>query len=339
MKHLKNLTLSILIVSMVLLVLPLQVFAADKSAEYSDIKGTWSEQWVDKFGYSELFSNGDGSFHPEQAITRMEFARLLHKALGININYFASTDISEYYNDVKNNDAGASALYDLVTCGIIDTKTSFRPNDAIKRDEMIGFVMNAFHYTYGDDYAFIEIYRIFADDSDIRAEYSTDIQHACILGLVKGKNDNYLFPLAAATRAEGVTIVGRIVELWQKLESSVAVEASVKKEDGGLKLSLTVTNNSEREITISHSSMQLFDFGIYDSKGETLYFWSANKMFAAVVTTTKIAAGEKLVLGDTLSAAEYSQIKDKISYARGFITGSSTDFSVDHDGYLATFIG
>ncbi len=31
MKHLKNLTLTLLIVSMVLLMLPLQVFAADKS--------------------------------------------------------------------------------------------------------------------------------------------------------------------------------------------------------------------------------------------------------------------------------------------------------------------
>ena len=319
---------------MLLLSLPLQVFAADKSVNYSDVKGTWSEQWVNKYGYSELFSNSDGNFLPEQAITRMEFARLLHKALGININYFAATDISEYFSDVKNSDAGAGALYDLVTCGIVDTKTSFRPNEAIKRDEMIHFVMNAFNYNFGD-YAFIEIYRIFADDSDIRAEYSTDIQHACILGLVKGKNDNYLFPLAAATRAEGVTIVGRLVELFQKLDSSVAVEATVKKENGGLKLSLTIANNSDKEITISHSSMQLFDFGIYDSKGETLYFWSANKMFAAVVTTTKIPAGEKLVLGDTLTAAEYSQIKDKISYARGFIAGTSPDFTVDHGGYLA----
>ncbi len=262
---------------------------------------------------------------------------MLHKALGISIKYFAATDIAEYYNDVKNSDVGASALYDLVTCGIIDTKTSFRPNDAIKRDEMIHYVMNAFRYTFGDDYAFIEIYHIFADNKDIRAEFSTDIQHACILELVKGKNNNYLFPLASATRAEGVTIVGRLVELKQKLDSKVAVEATVKKESGGLKLSLTVTNNSDKEISISHSSQQLFDFALYDDKGETLYFWSANRMFAAVVTTTKIAAGEKLVLGDTISSAEYALIKGNISYAKGFITGTSPDFSVDHEGYLAAF--
>ena len=337
MKHLKILSLSLLIILTLALALPLQAFAADKIENYNDVKGTWSEEWVNKYGYSEIFSDGNGSFSPETAITRMEFARLLHKALGININYFAATDISEYFNDVKNSDAGASALYDLVTCGIIDTKTSFRPNDAIKRDEMIHFVMRAFDYKFSD-YAFIEIYRIFEDDADIRAEYSADIQHACILGLVKGKNNNYLFPLAPATRAEGVTVVGRLAELWPKAETNVDVAATVKEENGGLKLSLTIANNSDRDITISHSSTQLFDFGIYDSKGETLYFWSANKMFATVVTETKIAAGDKLVLGDTISAAEYSQIKEKISYAKGFICGTSTEFSVNHEGYLAAFI-
>ncbi|NCB74867.1 MAG: S-layer protein [Clostridia bacterium] len=337
MKHFKLISLSLLIISMLLMALPLGVFAADNNENYNDINGTWSQQWVNNYGYQEIFSKGNGNFSPDADITRMEFARLLHKALGININYFAATDISDYFNDVKNSDAGASALYDLVTCGIIDTKTSFRPNDPIMRDEMIHFVMRAFDYKFSN-YAFIEIYRVFADDSDIRPEYGTDIQHACILGLIKGKNDNYLFPLAAATRAEGVTVVGRLAELWEKADTNVDVSASVKEENGGLKLSLTIANNSDRDIIISHSSTQLFDFGIYDSEGETLYFWSANKMFATVVTETKIAAGEKLVLGDTLSAEEYSQIKDNISYAKGFITGTSPDFSVQSDGYMAAFI-
>lgn len=332
-----------LIISMVLLTIPSQAFAADNDApsaasNYSDVKGTWSEQWVNKYGYSELFSNADGNFRPNQAITRMEFARLLHKALGININYFAATDINEYFSDVKNSDAGAGALYDLVTCGIVDTKTSFRPNEALKRDEMIHYIMNAVNYYTGDNYAYIEIYHIFEDDSIIKPEYSTDVQHAHILGLIKGRNSNYLSPLETATRAEAVTIVGRLAELTGELTSSVAVKASATQENGGLKLRLTISNNSDKAVTINHSSQQLFDFAIYDNKGETLYFWSASRMFAAVVTTTKIESGKELVFEDTVSAADYSLIKDKISTVKGFITGSSPDFTVNHEGYLVTNI-
>ena len=106
MKHIKSIVLLILIISMLSSLISAAALTAEKGANtsvilsYNDIKGTWSEKWVESYGYSEIFSNSDGSFRPEQAITRMEFARLLHKALGININYFAATDIGDYYNDV-----------------------------------------------------------------------------------------------------------------------------------------------------------------------------------------------------------------------------------------------
>ncbi len=34
-------------------------------------------------------------FNPNSKITRIEFVRLLHKALGITINYFAAPDIKD----------------------------------------------------------------------------------------------------------------------------------------------------------------------------------------------------------------------------------------------------
>ena len=340
MKHIRQLLFIVLVISMISAFVSAAAVTADKSSNssvtvnYSDITGTWSEKWVSSYGYSEIFSSSDGLFHPDKAITRMEFARLLHKALGISINYFAATDISEYFNDVKSGDVGCNELYDLVTCGIIDTKTSFRPNDAIKRDEMIHYVMNAFHYAVGNDYAFIEIYHIFKDDSDIKPEYSTDIQHSFILGLVTGKNNNSVFPNEAATRAEAVTITGRLVELESKLDSSVTVKASATQTSDGLKMELVIANNTNKAITIDHSSQQLFDFEIFDKNGNSLYRWSANRMFAQMVTTSKIASGEELVLSDTLSAKDYSVIKEKAATMKAYIVGTSSDFTINSEGYF-----
>lgn len=342
MKHIRSLVLLALIISVLASIASAAALTAEKSAgtsavgSYNDIKGSWSEKWVGSYGYSEIFSNSDGSFRPDQAITRMEFARLLHKALGISINYFAATDIGEYYNDVKSGDAGCNELYDLVTCGIIDTKTSFRPNEPLKRDEMIHFIMNAFHYFAGEDYAFIEIYHIFGDDADIKPEYSTDIQHSFILGLVNGRNSNYLYPLESATRAEAVTIVGRLVELEQKLEASVTVNASATETTDGFKLEIIIANNTDKTVTIDHSSQQMFDFAVFDNKGNSLYRWSANRMFIQMVSTSEIAPGDELVLSDTISTEEYSQFKGKAATIKAYIVGTSSDFTINEDGYFVT---
>jgi len=337
MKHIRNFALSVLILSMVLVMVPAQAFAVSSTAsDYTDVKGSWCEKRVDLYGYKEVFSNGDSKFYPNQGITRMEFARLLHKALGININYFAAIDISEYYNDVTSKSVGASQLYDLVTCGIIDTKTSFRPNEVIKRDEMIHFVMNAFYYTVGNDYMFTQIYRMFEDDSDIKAEYSTDIQHACALGLINGIGNNYLFPRETATRAEAVTIAGRLAEL--KLTENVAVKSTATEQNGGLILSLTITNNTDKAIAINHSNQQMFDFVIFDKSGNELYRWSKGRMFSMVVISTKIEPGKEITFSDTVSAADYSLIKAKVASVKAYIVGTSSDFTINPDGYLITEI-
>ena len=49
-------------------------------------------------------------FRPEQRIARMEYADFFGN-LNIEFRYFAATDIRDYFDDVNNEDAGASALY------------------------------------------------------------------------------------------------------------------------------------------------------------------------------------------------------------------------------------
>ncbi|MEA4894507.1 MAG: BsuPI-related putative proteinase inhibitor [Oscillospiraceae bacterium] len=346
MKHLKNIVLSILAVSLLALALPVRTLAAEESAvmkpapisadSYTDIEGTWFEEYAQTYGYSDVFSDGSGLFNPDQAITRMQFARLLHKALNININYFAATDISEYYSDVKNSDIGANELYDLATLGIIDAKDSFRPDDTLDRDEMMHYIMNAFIKNAGDNYPIIEIYRIFEDDADIKSEFSADVQHACALRLVNGRSGNYLFPRAAATRAEAVTLTGKLVELLSTIMADVTVRSTATEENGGLRLTLTLINNSDKTVKITHSSQQLFDFKVFDGSGNTLYCWSANRMFAQVVTTTTIEAGKELALSDTLDPATYSAFKSDMETIVGYITGTSDDFAINPDGYFAS---
>lgn len=341
MKKIRNIAISLLAASLLLIALPAKALAepasvAAGSQSYKDTNGVWFEKWAETYGYTEIFSNGDGLFHAETSITRMEFVRMLHKALGININYFAATDISEYFDDVKNSDKGVNELYDLVTGGIIDTKVSFSPSEKLSRDEMIHFIINAYEYFVGKDYAVPAIYRIFEDDADIRPEYSTDIQTACAFNLVNGRNNNLLCPRDSATRAEAVTLAGKLAENLNNIKNGVTVKASASETGGGLRLSLSILNSTDKAITINHSSQQIFDFAVFGASGDSLYRWSANRMFAQMVTTTKIEPGKEVVFSDIIAAETYSAFKDKMKTVVGYLVGTSDDFEVNSDGYRAS---
>lgn len=344
MKTIRKLILSIMIISSFSVLMPAKALAAAdlttvSAAGYKDISGKWFEKWADSYGYKEIFSNGDNCFYPDQPITRMEFARMLHKALGINMNYFAATDISEYFSDVKSGEKGANELYDLVTCGIIDVKGSFYPNAKLDRETLIHFTMNAFYYTVRNDCATADAeIKPFADDSEIGAAYKSDLYHAAYLDIVCGRGSNMVKPLEKATRAEAVTITGRLIELINKTKTSVNVKASASAENGELTLRLSILNNTNKAITIEHGYGQIFDFEIEDINGNRLYKWSEGRMFPMMLTTTKIAPGEESVFSDKVDAKTYAAIKDKIAVVKAYIVGTSPDFPISKNGYIISKI-
>jgi len=305
-------------------------------AAYTDIAGTWFEEAAENYGYADIFSDGSGKFNPDSAISRMEFARLLHRALGININYFAPVDIGEYFDDVKNEDAGASQLYDLVTAGILQPGGSFGPDKALSREEMVLLALKALDYKTGGEYFIIMIMpEPFTDDAEISESAKSDIYKAVVLGLVKGHEDYSLRPKAAATRAEAVTVVSRLVNLIENLTQKVEVSASATEEDGGLMMRLVIENRTKKAVTIQHMSGQKFDFKLFDSEGNNLYTWSADKLFTMALTSTTIEAGESAVFEAFLDGELYGTLKGKAASMRAYIVGSSDDFYINPEGYEA----
>lgn len=347
MKKLKNLLVLALTVSLIsgfgaaaaeetdeqLLIAPAPVIAPAPQT-YGDIQGKWFEQAAQDYGYAEIFICGDGLFYPDRAVTRMEFARLMHQALDINMNYFAPTDISEYFTDVKNSDAGASALYDLVTCGIIDKGASFNPAQTLSRAEMTQQLMRAFYYRVGQDYALDAASpKLFGDDKDISAYYRTPLYGAKQAGLVSGRGEGLFKPLESTTRAEAVTAVSRLCTTTKTISSGVSVHASVTEQDGKLTIYASVVNRSDADVTIEHGYGQLFDFVLLDKDGNDLYRWSAGKMFPAMMTQTVIKAGAETTFSETLDAQAYAAVKGRVRSAKAFVNGSSEALTLSRDGY------
>lgn len=315
-----------------IIVLAFSILSAS-ALDYSDITGHWAEKEIIESSFADLLGVKD-AFLPDKAITRIEFARMLHKALGIEIYYFRAPDIKEFFGDVDNDDAGASALYDLVICNIIEASDAFRPNEPLRRDDMIHFIINALKYMTGGEYALIKMMPApFEDDAKINPAYKNDVVEAVLLKIINGRGGNMLYPDVPAKRAEAVVATGRLLSVLKSL-ANVDVTAEAVLSDERIEMKLTIRNNTSKAISIQHTSGQKFDFKLFDSEGDNLYTWSADKVFITALTETVIEPGQAVEFIEALEGDAYTAIKDRIYSMVAYITGTSESFNVNPDGYL-----
>lgn len=308
--------------------------ATDNIYKYSDISGHWAEKAINSYADPAVFADKDGKFLPQEPITRSEFVLMLHKALGISIQYFKAIDIGEYYTDVSNDDVYASKLYDLATMNIIDYRGAFRPKEILPREEMVHFIMNALENRLeGNLIGYQVLPERFCDEGQISDQYKSDVYAAFSMSLINGRGSNMFFPEAGCTRAEAATMVQRLIDAVNRLSGNVDVKASAVREADRITMDLVIANNSSSSIVLDYTSGQRYDFTLLDSNKTVLYRWSADKLFIQELSSITIGPGESLVYIDELSGDVYRDIKDKISFMTVFITGQSNSFVINSDGY------
>ena len=334
----KMILVIIMIVTMLVGTLPVAALNAIttpiSALSYKDISGHWAEEAIVKYADTKLFSDASGNFAPNKAINRTEFVLMLHKALGVQINYLAATDISTFYADVKNGDAVAGPLYDLHVLNIIDDQTTFRPLDQLTREEMIHYTIMALKSMTGGNYALILMMPApFADDAKIAAKYKNDVMEAVLLQLVFGRGSNRLDPKDGATRAEAMVLTDRLVNTIVNLSSGIEIKPQAIIQSSSLTMKLSIKNNSAVPVTIDYSSGQRFDLQLLDANKEILYTWSADKAFILMLSSETLNPGQALEFTETLDAAVFESLRASAAYMRVYVTGTSQNFSIDPNGY------
>jgi len=310
--------------------------------EFTDIANHWAKDVIVKMSDKGLIKGfGNGKFLPDENMRRSEFAAVLHKILGIDLKYNKAPDINEFFDDVKNDEWFASQLYDLASLNIIDDREKFRPDDKITREEMVNYLINGYDYKTGMTIYELDESTDFSDDKDIDIRYKKAVKKATKLGFIRGRGKNIFAPKGMATRAEALVVLEKLLdnleniknELREDKQKQVIVETDYEKSDKSFKMKLKITNNTNKNITINHTSGQKFDFKLLDENREILYTWSMDKMFIAALTDTIIEAGKSIEFSDELDMANFGDIVNKAKYLQGFITGTSEDFKIDDRGY------
>jgi alpha-tubulin suppressor-like RCC1 family protein len=179
-----------------------------QTAIYTDISGHWAVAAI-----NEAISKGwaigypNNQFRPNQEITRAEFVKLLINALG----YTDLDDIKLSFKDDQDlgvwarNSIVAAVKHKLIS-GYSDG--SFRPNATISRIEITVILVRALGLSSSGNSS-----TKFADDSRIPAWAKPYAAAASDLGIVKGRNANLFAPDSAATRAEAIIFIQRLLDL------------------------------------------------------------------------------------------------------------------------------
>src|SRR5689334_18829377 len=103
-------------------------------APFTDIERHWAKQIIIEMANQGIFKDTiEKKFYPDRAITRGELCSMIFKACHLKLKTPEIYDVSKLYNDVKNTDEYASALFNLASRKIIDITGQFEAQKPVMR--------------------------------------------------------------------------------------------------------------------------------------------------------------------------------------------------------------
>jgi len=234
--------LAVLLASvMVLGVLAAGAFAA----QCSDIEGHWAQNTIQEMTNKGLIGGyPDGTFKPDNNITRAEFAVLTVRAFNLE-----KTETGKTFDDTANhwakNDIRTANNHGLVN-GYSDT--TFGPDDPITREQMAAIVVNATQTTATGDS------QTFTDSTQISGWAKESVTKASAAGLISGYPDGTFKPQGNATRAEAAAVLDRSIKLTIGEEP---IDEEVIYNQAGTYGPETGTETIENDVTISADGVTL----------------------------------------------------------------------------------
>lgn len=181
----------------------------ETSIGYMDTPGHWAEDVIKQMSGRKLVGGyPDGTFRPNEQITRAQFAAMLVRALKI----VEFPDDAAVFRDVPRNAWYRGAVGAAVSAGLVVgySERIFGPNDPITREQMAVMLTRAVGAGYipavSDDKT-LDGYR---DINDIALWARPSVSIMVKYDLMKGRTENQFAPQGTTTRAEAATVLLRM---------------------------------------------------------------------------------------------------------------------------------
>ena len=175
--------------------------------KFTDIETYWGATYVD-FLYNAGITTGyeDGTFRPNQQISRQQFAVMLYRYLGLNEADYADVELP-FADNAKIGAYAVPAIKALYTEGVIngstgsDGKIYFNPNNSLTRAQAATMIGR----TQEKGYASVAL--SFADGAKIPAYATEYIRTMAAQGIISGYADGTFKPNNPITRGQMAKIL------------------------------------------------------------------------------------------------------------------------------------
>ncbi|HEX3012351.1 MAG TPA: S-layer homology domain-containing protein [Syntrophomonadaceae bacterium] len=163
----------------------------------TDISGHWAEANINALvGMGVISGYPDGTYKPDNTITRAEFVTVLVKA-------FKLAQMSGHlFNDTAGHwakDSIATAVVNNIVNGYDADK--FGPDDMVTREQMAVMIVKVVKLAGTSEKT------DFADNADISPWAQSNVVSVVKAGIMKGYPNNTFRPQTSATRAEAMTVI------------------------------------------------------------------------------------------------------------------------------------
>ncbi|PZD93856.1 S-layer homology domain-containing protein [Paenibacillus sambharensis] len=210
-----------------------------------------------------------------------------------HVQFIKAPEASDYYTNVKN-DMWYSNAFVIAHHNGIEIPKDVKPEQIMTREEYAHYLFNAI--TSRGDFAFIEIYQTFDDESKVNEAYMNSIQKLLTTDIADMKGTNTFRPKDAITRSESAGWLYDGIEFVKKHTDT----DSVPDQPAGasplfdLQLSVKEVNADINEVTVKAQAPHP-GYGIrissifFDEKGQAVIMVEPvqpdpNKMYPQVIT-------------------------------------------------------
>ncbi|USF26846.1 hypothetical protein N510_001779 [Firmicutes bacterium ASF500] len=188
---------------MAFLALPVQ------AAAYSDLDGHWAQDRIERWSDSGILSGyDDGTFGPDNPISRAELSSILYRLMSLQ-----PIDHNSQYSDLSSDQWYYHSLSTMHTLGIaLNTGDHIYPNQALTREEAVYMIAKAFFI--GEDKVDRSALESISDGAQIEDRFSNRVGKMIEESYISGYPDGSFGPNKSITRAEVITIIDQIVDLY-----------------------------------------------------------------------------------------------------------------------------
>lgn len=223
-------------------------FAHAATTTFWDVpRSHWAYEAITRMAEEGIISGyNDGSFRPDNRISRAEFAKIMIAASGIDLG--SARNVTQTFEDV-GRDNWAFLYVERAKNYLTGYKSGkryyYKPNENAVREDIAVALVRLMGYDQSKSSSTSAIDR-FRDKSDISKELRPYIAIAVDTDLIKGFNDQTFRPQAAITRAEAATLLYRAKEKLDETKIVFPTEPTQPKPEEPKTISISDSFTDEK---------------------------------------------------------------------------------------------